>query len=99
MNEGEIGVNLDTYEVRIGTAQEQAWEDAQVILTFIPKATSTDLGGAKINDKYIQSTAPEAHTQTRNRTYGVQFDLNEQLVVNVPWTDSKVTITDLRGME
>ena len=55
------------------------------------KATKSALGLVKLVTDTAQSTANNAVTATANRTYGVQFDSNDQLVVNVPWTDNDTT--------
>ena len=36
----------------------------------------------------VQSEAPESVTATNDRTYSVQVDANDDLVVNVPWVDN-----------
>ena len=54
----------------------------------LPKATSTVLGGVELFDDTVQSVAANAVTTTAARTYGVQLNNNDQMVVNVPWIDS-----------
>ena len=51
-------------------------------------ATATTLGLVKLEDNATQTTAANAITTTASRTYGVQFNSSNQLVVNVPWTDT-----------
>lgn len=50
--------------------------------------TDTTLGLGKLEDNTTQTTAANAVTTTASRTYGVQKNSSDQLVVNVPWTDS-----------
>lgn len=40
----------------------------------------------------MQSTAANGVTNTSSRTYAIQKNSNDQLVVNVPWIDTKTTI-------
>ena len=54
----------------------------------LPKATSTVLGGVELFDDTVQSVAANAVTTTTARTYGVQLNNVDQMVVNVPWIDS-----------
>ena len=54
----------------------------------LPKATSTALGGVELFDNTVQSVAANAITTTTARTYGVQLNNVDQMVVNVPWIDS-----------
>ena len=48
--------------------------------------TSTVLGTGKLFDNTVQTVTGEAVSATADRTYGVQFNSSDQLVVNVPWT-------------
>ena len=59
--------------------------------TTYSAATTGTLGLVKIEDGTIQTTAANAVTTTASRTYGLQFNSSDQLVVNVPWTDSDTT--------
>jgi hypothetical protein len=55
--------------------------------------SSTVLGLGKLFDNTVQSVAAAAVTATASRTYGVQKNGSDQLVVNVPWTDNNTTYT------
>tara|TARA_Y100001938_G_scaffold49721_1_gene69372 strand:- start:711 stop:2024 length:1314 start_codon:yes stop_codon:yes gene_type:complete len=61
------------------------WTDTD---TTYSKATDAVLGLVKLEDNAVQTTAANAITTTASRTYGIQFNASDQLVVNVPWTDS-----------
>jgi hypothetical protein len=54
----------------------------------LPKATSTVLGGVELFSDTVQTVASNAVTTTSARTYGVQLNAADQMVVNVPWIDS-----------
>jgi len=51
----------------------------------LPKATASALGGVEVFDATVQTTAANAVTTTASRTYGVQLNSADQMVVNVPW--------------
>lgn len=53
----------------------------------LPPATSQDLGGVKLYTNNVQTVAPQQIYTTSERTYAVQLNGNQQLVVNVPWTE------------
>jgi len=59
--------------------------------TTYSAATDSALGLVKLEDGTTQTTAAETVTTTANRTYGIQFNSSNQLVVNVPWTDTNTT--------
>ena len=50
--------------------------------------TATVLGLGKLEDNTVQSVAANSVSATAGRTYGIQRNSSNQLVVNVPWTDS-----------
>ena len=54
--------------------------------TILPTATATTLGGVKLFSNTTQSVAANSVTSVGNKTYGVQFNSSNQMVVNVPWT-------------
>jgi len=66
------------------------WTDTN---TTYSKATDAVLGLVKLEDVAVQTTAANAITTTASRTYGVQFNASDQLVVNVPWTGGGATGT------
>jgi hypothetical protein len=53
--------------------------------------TSTVTGTGKLWDDTVQLEAAEAVSSVKDRTYGVQFNSDDQLVVNVPWSTSGVS--------
>jgi hypothetical protein len=69
------------------------WIDKSGIFTqgssyALPKATASALGGVELFDATVQTVAANAVTTTASRTYGVQMNSADQLVVNVPWSSS-----------
>jgi len=71
------------------------WTDTD---TTYSKATASALGLVKLEDVAVQTTAANAITTTALKTYGVQFNASDQLVVNVPWTGGG-TITGFTPMD
>ena len=59
------------------------WTDNQ-----LGYATSTALGGIELFSNTVQTQAANAVSATAGRTYGIQFNSNNQAVINVPWTDT-----------
>ena len=55
------------------------------IPSAVPVMSSTILGIGKLWDDSIQAVPAVAVSDTPDRTYGVQFNGAQQLVVNVPW--------------
>jgi hypothetical protein len=61
------------------------WTDTNYTL---PLMTSTLRGGAELSSDVVQTVAANAASAEAGRTYGLQLNAAEQLVVNVPWTDT-----------
>jgi len=61
----------------------------------VGKATASVLGTVELFSNTVQTVAANAVTTTASRTYGVQFNSSDQMVVNVPWTDTNVVTYDL----
>ena len=59
----------------------------------LPVMTAGTLGGAKLVSDITQTTGANPVTTTVNRTYAVQKNASEQLVVNVPWIDTNKNTT------
>lgn len=54
----------------------------------LPVMTDAVLGGAKLKYNTTQTVGANAVSTTAGRTYAVQKNSDNQLVVNVPWTDN-----------
>ena len=59
--------------------------------------TSTVLGLGKLFDDTEQTVAATAVSTTASRTYGTQMNSSDQLVVNIPWTDTQNPFQTLTG--
>jgi hypothetical protein len=55
--------------------------------------TATVLGLGKLEDNTTQTTSANTVTATEGRTYGIQKNSDNQLVVNVPWADTNTNTT------
>lgn len=62
------------------------------VITTSDTATSSTYGVVKLGSSTVQSTAANSVTNTASRTYAVQKNSSGQLVVNVPWSSTSVTI-------
>ena len=72
-------------------SKDNTWD----VISNIAKATATTLGTVELFSNTVQTVAANAVTTTASRTYGVQFNAADQMVVNVPWTDTNVVTYDL----
>ena len=57
--------------------------------------TATTLGLGKLEDNTTQTVAANSVSATAGKTYGIQMNASDQLVVNVPWTDSQNLVTSV----
>jgi len=57
----------------------------------LPLMTATTRGGAEVLSDITQTVAANGVSAQAGRTYGLQLNAAEQLVVNVPWTDVSTT--------
>ena len=54
----------------------------------LPLMTATVRGGAELFSNTVQTIAANSVSATASKTYGVQLNSSDQLVVNVPWVDT-----------
>ena len=78
-----------TYQVQHNSSDNLVvnvpWSDSN---TEYSTATSSTLGLVKLGSDTAQATGANAVTSTASRTYAVQVNASDQLVVNVPWSDT-----------
>jgi hypothetical protein len=61
--------------------------------TTYAKATATVLGLVELGDNTVQTVAANAVSTTASRSYAVQLNAADQMVVNVPWVDTDTNTT------
>lgn len=54
----------------------------------LPKATTTVRGGVELGSDTVQTVAANSVSATAGKTYAVQLNSADQMVVNVPWSDT-----------
>jgi hypothetical protein len=69
-----------------------SWTD---INTEYSMMTASTLGLGKLEDNTTQTVAANSVSATAGKTYGIQKNSSNQLVVNVPWTDSQNLVTSV----
>ena len=67
------------------------WKTISATDTTYSAATSSTLWLVKLWDDTVQSVAANAVSWTASRTYAIQTNSSDQLVVNVPWEDHTYT--------
>jgi len=72
-------------------SKDNTWD----VVSNVAIATATTLGTVELFSNTVQTVAATAVSATAARTYGVQFNSDDQMVVNVPWTDTNVVTYDL----
>lgn len=76
-----------TYPVQLNSSNQMVvnvpWED-----TTTWSATSTAAGTVKLFSDTQQTETAQSVSSTANRTYWIQNNSSNQMVVNVPWTDT-----------
>lgn len=63
------------------------WRDLNVN-SILAAATTTALGGIKIQSINTNAVTPNTDAESSGRYYGVRIDANELAYVNVPWQDT-----------
>jgi len=78
-----------SYKIQLNSSNQMLvnvpWTDTNTEYSMM---TSSVLGLGKLFSDTQQDEAANSVTSTSSRTYGIQANSSDQLVVNVPWTDT-----------
>tara|TARA_R100001086_G_scaffold219525_3_gene136344 strand:- start:1859 stop:3982 length:2124 start_codon:yes stop_codon:yes gene_type:complete len=78
-----------SYKIQLNSSNQMLvnvpWTDTNTEYSMM---TSSVLGLGKLFSDTEQSVAANSVSATASRTYGIQANSSDQLVVNVPWTDT-----------
>ena len=80
--------NNDNVILTGGPGVNTVGTNADTVTINLELMTSAIIGGGKLFSDINQSVAANAVSEIATRTYGIQFNSSDQLVVNVPWTDN-----------
>ena len=74
------------------------WTDTTFTL---PQATATVRGGVELFSNTVNTMGAESVTATEGRSYGIQLNSDDQMVVNVPWvnTEYSAATTSAAGLQ
>ena len=81
-----------TAEQQDGGTLTVTWTDKDTEYVMM---TATTLGLGKLEDNTVQTVAANSVSATAGKTYGIQRNSSDQLVVNVPWTDSQNLVSSV----
>lgn len=76
------------YKVELAADDSGLFVNVPWLNTEYSVATASTLGLVKLGSDTKQTVAANAVTSTASRTYAVQLNSSNQMVVNVPWTDN-----------
>lgn len=88
-----------TYAIQVNSSGQAVvnvpWENDD---TTYSTATSSVAGLVKLGSDTEQTVAAESVSATANRTYAIQLNGNDQMVVNVPWVNTTYDIVTLNEL-
>lgn len=77
------------YKVELAADDSGLFVNVPWLNTEYSVATASTLGLVKLGSDTKQTVAANAVTATANKTYAVQLNNSNQMVVNIPWTDTR----------
>ena len=81
-----------TAEQQDGGTITVTWTDKDTEYVMM---TATTLGLGKLEDNTVQTKVANPVSSITGKTYGIQRNSSDQLVVNVPWTDSQNLVSSV----
>ena len=81
-----------TAEQQDGGTLTVTWTDKDTEYVMM---TATTLGLGKLEDNTVQTKVANPVSSITGKTYGIQRNSSDQLVVNVPWTDSQNLVSSV----